>query len=357
MEGIRSSREFLTFSPVSAEAHQSDGMPKGFIRIELSGGFGKYDAFLQNISKTGISGKDFIYDLYFGRFVKASSGCMIVPGGAFVSKGGGFEASGKFNTADFLGTSHTFEDFNAILVFRDFEKNSPDRFNPHVIMTAFRGVKLPDWRDYLDVCLSGDNPGTYTGTAAVASDVYKADKAAEATEASEADAGFTEGVGDTVPAFGSGLAADAESASDAGHRQQPAKFDYKSLIECLDRNFLRVDPFRVRRRDYRWWRIDSPAHLNNVLQECNIRASVLFNPNLIMAHHMYKYLIAGIYSDRISGRVYFVCGIPGEWSARDKPFGEYCRWVQAVARRPGRGFMGYWLVYFDLMSGKYLGFQ
>ncbi len=318
MEGIRPSREFVTFSPVSAAAHQLDGTPRGFIRIEVSGGTGRYDAFLQNIRKTGISGEDFTYGLYFGRFVKASSGpsAMIVPGGVFISKSGGFETGGKFNPVDFLGSSHKFEDFNIVLVFRDFGKNRSDHSNPHVIMTAFRGAKLPDWRDYLDTCLASG-------------------KASAADRADDA----------------------LEDVTDAGQGQHPAKYDYKGLAECLDRNFLRADPFKVRRRDYRWWRIDDPAHLNNVLLECDIRTSVLFNPNLIMAHHMHKYLIAGIYSDRISLRDYFVCGIPGEWNARDKPFGEYCRWVQTEAGRPGKGFMGYWLVYFDLMSGKYLGFQ
>lgn len=127
-----------------------------------------------------------------------------------------------------------------------------------------------------------------------------------------------------------------------------------NLISNLDRYFESCDPFKSRRRDYRWWKVNNPVYLNNIMYQCNIKTPLLFNPRVMMAHFKYKHLIVGIYSDRLRRREYIVCGIPGVHSIDEKPFGDLCRWVQIEGSRPRYGAFGYWLVYIDYKTGKFL---
>lgn len=122
----------------------------------------------------------------------------------------------------------------------------------------------------------------------------------------------------------------------------------------LDKYFEAYDPFRSRRRDYRWWKVGSPVQFNNILYQCDIKTPLLFNPALMMAHFKYRHLIVGIYSDRVRRREYIVCGVPGVYNVDDKPFGNMCRWAQVEGNRPRHGAFGYWLVYIDGKSGKFL---
>ena len=129
------------------------------------------------------------------------------------------------------------------------------------------------------------------------------------------------------------------------------------LQNNLDKYFERFDPFKSRRRDYKWWKISSPVHLNNILYQCNIKTPILFNPRVMMAHFKYRHMIVGIYSDRARRREYIVCGIPGTYNIDDRPFGEMCKWVQVEGNRPSYGSFGYWLVYMDYKTGKLLSLR
>lgn len=133
--------------------------------------------------------------------------------------------------------------------------------------------------------------------------------------------------------------------------------DINRLVKLLDREFKRCDPFNSRRRDYRWWSINSPVNLVNVLEECRINVPSFFNPSVVMAYFKYRYLIAGLYISRRRGREYFVCGIPGTYSIDDSPFGDMCRWVQVERRNRAYGAFGYWVVYVDPNTGELLRFN
>lgn len=122
----------------------------------------------------------------------------------------------------------------------------------------------------------------------------------------------------------------------------------------LEKFFEPYDPFRSRRRDYRWWKAGSPVQLNNILYQCDIKTPLLFNPALMMAHFKYRHLIIGIYSDRMRRREYIVCGVPGVYNVDERPFGNMCRWAQVEGNRPRHGAFGYWLVYIDGKTGKFL---
>lgn len=126
------------------------------------------------------------------------------------------------------------------------------------------------------------------------------------------------------------------------------------LRQYFDKFFENYDPFRSRRKDYKWWKVGSPVQLNNVMYQCNIKTPLLFNPAVMMAHFKYRHLIVGIYTDQVRKREFIVCGVPGIHRVDDKPFGDLCRWVQIEGNRPRYGAFGYWLVYIDGKSGKLL---
>lgn len=130
--------------------------------------------------------------------------------------------------------------------------------------------------------------------------------------------------------------------------------DVDKLRENLDKYFEPCDPFKSRRSNYKWWKVNSPVYLNNLLYQCNIRTPLLFNPKVLMSHFKYRHLIAGIYADRARMREYIVCGVPGVYSIDERPFGELCRWVQLEGYKPRYGAFGYWLVYIDPRTGKLL---
>ncbi|MCX7708876.1 MAG: hypothetical protein N2484_03405 [Clostridia bacterium] len=128
--------------------------------------------------------------------------------------------------------------------------------------------------------------------------------------------------------------------------------DVDRLKKELDRCFEICDPFRSRRRDYKWWKVNSPVHLNNVLYQCNVKTPVLFNPKILMSHFKYRHLIFGIYSDTVRNKEYVVFGVPGVYSVDERPFQDICRWAQVEGNKPRYGAFGYWLVYIDPKTGK-----
>lgn len=127
------------------------------------------------------------------------------------------------------------------------------------------------------------------------------------------------------------------------------------IKEAFDRYFDRHSPFNNRRKDYIWWKVNSPVYLNNVLYKFNIKTPLLFNPKVLMAHFKYRHLTIGLYTDKKTRRKYIVCGIPGALRIDEKPFGDVCRWVQVEGVQPKYGAFGYWLVYIDPSRGKIIG--
>jgi hypothetical protein len=147
-----------------------------------------------------------------------------------------------------------------------------------------------------------------------------------------------------VPAEDTELSADGRATVNPG--------DVAMLKKELDRNFDASDPFKIKRSDYKWWKVTDPVSLNNILFRCNIKTALLFNPAVMMAHVKYRHVIAGIYTDREKRKEYLVFGIPGMHQLDRKPFGEVSRWVQSDGYRLRQGSFGYWLVYLDPETGR-----
>lgn len=145
--------------------------------------------------------------------------------------------------------------------------------------------------------------------------------------------------------------------SDANSKKQDACKTGISNIgmvaERFDKFFVKDNPFMTERKDYKWWRVASPVHLNNILYQLNIKVPVLFNPQVLMAHFKYRHLIVGTYRGE-DGAEFIVCGIPSVYWVDEKPFANVCRWAQVEGNTPKYGAFGYWLVYVDPKTGKIL---
>lgn len=134
------------------------------------------------------------------------------------------------------------------------------------------------------------------------------------------------------------------------------QYNQKPIIEeftrCMNSFFERSEPFGSKRKDYVWWKINSPVQLNNVLYRINLKNSILFNPKVLMAHFKYRHLIIGIYKNAAKNRQYIVYGVPGVYGIEDRPFGNICRWAQVEGNKPRYGAFGYWLIYLEPDTGK-----
>lgn len=137
-------------------------------------------------------------------------------------------------------------------------------------------------------------------------------------------------------------------------RNEDVGKNFENMKKSFDKYFNVFDPFNSKRRDYKWWKVDSPVNLNNILYQSNIRTPLLFNPSVMMAHFKFRHLSVGIYTDRVKRREYLVCGIPGVFGIDTKPFGDMCKWVQLEGNSNRYGAFGYWIVYIDPKSGKFL---
>ena len=128
--------------------------------------------------------------------------------------------------------------------------------------------------------------------------------------------------------------------------------DLQLLKQELDNSFEEYNPFRTRNRSFRWWKINSPGFLNNILFRNNIKTYLLFNPKVMLAHYKYRYIILGIKNNRQPGREKLICGIPGVYNIDDNPFDSVGSWVQMEGFRPKYGAFGYWIVTLDPRTGK-----
>jgi len=134
------------------------------------------------------------------------------------------------------------------------------------------------------------------------------------------------------------------------------QYSHRPIIEeftkCMNSLFEQNEPFGSKRKDYTWWKINSPVQLNNVLYRINLKNSILFNPKVLMAHFKYRHLIMGIYKNAAKNRQYIVYGVPGVYGIEDRPFGNVCRWAQVEGGKPRYGAFGYWLIYLEPDTGK-----
>lgn len=127
-----------------------------------------------------------------------------------------------------------------------------------------------------------------------------------------------------------------------------------SLKAELDKSFESYNPFKMKDKNFKWWKINSPGFLNNILFRNNVKTYLLFNPKVMLAHYKYRYIIFGIRNDKHSGKEYFMCGVPGVYSIDENPFGNMGSWAQLEGYKAKYGAFGYWIILIDPRTGKLL---
>lgn len=150
----------------------------------------------------------------------------------------------------------------------------------------------------------------------------------------------------------SSIKIEEEEEGEQQREDRERSFNMQLLKQELDNSFEEYNPFRTRNRSFRWWKINSPGFLNNILFRNNIKTYLLFNPKVMLAHYKYRYIILGIKNSRQSGREKLICGIPGVYNIDDNPFSSVGSWVQMEGFRPKYGAFGYWVVLLDPRTGK-----
>lgn len=124
------------------------------------------------------------------------------------------------------------------------------------------------------------------------------------------------------------------------------------LKDELNKSFESYNPFKVKSKNFNWWKINSPGYLNNILFRHNIKTYLFFNPKVMLAHYKYRYIIFGIRKDRRTGKEYFICGVPGVYNIDENPFGSMGSWAQTEGYKPKYGAFGYWVIMIEPKTGK-----
>ncbi len=130
-----------------------------------------------------------------------------------------------------------------------------------------------------------------------------------------------------------------------------------SLKEDLDNSFEKYNPFKMKSKRFKWWKINSPGYLNNILFRNNIKTYLLFSPSVMLAHYKYKYIIFGIRTSRYAVKESLICGVPGVYGIDENPFSGVGSWIQLEGYKPKYGAFGYWMVMIDAKSGKLIKIQ
>jgi len=289
--------------------------PAAHLEIEIRSGKGNLTAWVENLKEMRDRYKYKLYLLSCGK--KTDVVCV----GRIYIKGNSGQLQWEFNPYNVSGTGLTFENFNtAVIIAEDIHENDEKISCP---LASYREEKT-DWR--------------------IIFKKYKAYKHEPTKTNSEKLQPVNEEIGNI----------DREISESDEKKKEPHYENAKSLAEIFDSNFTKYNPFNTSRKDYIWWKIDSPAQLNNILYQCNIKTPLLFNPTVMNSYFRYKHLIAGIFIDSFRSREYLVCGIPGKSNEHEKPFGNISKWVRAESNDPNLMLYGYWLIYTDINNGKLL---
>lgn len=294
------------------ENHNSAGINEnyvaGYVKIEIKNSNARLVSVVQNAYKLN---KDMQLALYM---VKNKSDNDFVRLGRFEQKNDAWELKVQFDCRNILDSKLNYNEVSLFLVVEEDQKGKIHNSKNYLV--AFRGVKTDIKVEKKDIQNIIDRM-TYP------------QKIKESMQNNE-EFNFL-------------------SVSEA-------VWDMDRLISCFNNYFEKIEPFGVSRKDYSWWKVNSTVNLNNILYQCNIKTPVMFNPLVMMAHYKYKHLIAGIYCDKNRKKEYLVFGIPGYYNVDERPFGEMCLWVGTNILKPQQDNFGYWLIYIEPKSGKFVSF-
>ena len=138
---------------------------------------------------------------------------------------------------------------------------------------------------------------------------------------------------------------------------KPRKASMVGLANVFNYYFEKSNPFYNSRKDYKWWNVDNPMVLNDLLFKTGIKIPLVLHQRVCTGHLKYKHLILGIYSDNIRGMQYLVLGVPSLYQLDLNPFSVAGRWVQVCKHKTENNSFGYWITYIDPLTGMALKMQ
>lgn len=360
-------RKFLFFENEDS-GYEAGKQPSGYVKLEMRNDTGKLWCSVQNLKEAS---DKYIYKLYMLIVDDKSAYPLYV--GVIPLKNNKGEICWQFNPHNVSNKGYGINEFGVAAVLVEFN----DVKNTKICcpLAAYRDSKV-EWRSKIQ---NNNDENSYSGTENVQPSMQEIKKEEIIDQSTHADK--KELVKD-IPKDNNCLFTDKkqcamyvnnsiynpcaicsipDTATKVNQADITGETGISALKKSFDMCFEEYDPFRSKRKDYKWWKVNSPVLLNNILFQCNIRTPLLFNPDVMMAHFKYRHLIIGIYSDQNNDqnkkREYLVCGIPGALDVDNKPFGDICRWVQLEDGKPEHGVFGYWIVYIEPQKGKLLNLK
>lgn len=347
---------FLIFANEDA-GYDNGQVPSGYVKIEVRDGKAKLYSVVQNLKELP---NQYSYRLYLinpmAQLLKP------VYAGSYIMRQNNGELKWEFDAKNVIGSGKELDEYKVAAVCVEQVNSSSN--NIICPLVAYRGKKV-DWKrvtreettklsknDKKEISqdVDGNQPQINFNK-----ELFQLDKQEHKLDSKKPYAKLVdENTSDTFKA--------PENMPDKNINYDYTTVSNKSgdidkLKASFDQCFERSEPFRSRRKEYVWWKASSPVYLNNMLYQCNIKTPLMFNPLVMMAHFKYRHLIAGIYTDKSRKQEYFVCGIPGAYNVDERPFGEMCKWVQTDTGRLQYGTFGYWLVFIEPKSGKFVAFD
>lgn len=124
----------------------------------------------------------------------------------------------------------------------------------------------------------------------------------------------------------------------------------KNLENLLSMSFTECKPFRRTNSITRYWRINNHQLLNRILDSCSSPELMLINNYLNMAYYIYGYYIVSV--ENINNSYHFSYGIPSLYGIDPKPSNLHCKWQSENYNEELYGEFGYWMVRFDMLTGR-----
>jgi hypothetical protein len=287
--------------------------PAGHLKIEIRNRKGNLTAWVDNFKEMHDKYK---YKLYL---LSISTKSDVVYTGRIYIKGNNGQLNWDFNPFNVSGTGLPFKNFNtAVIIAEDIQGNADERIL--CPLASYRNGKT-NWRGIFER--------------------YKSNK-------------HTKTVVDNSMTVNKSIDNKKEITQNTYDNKNTNYHSTKRLTELFDSSFIKYMPFNTNRKDYTWWKVDSPVVLNNILYQFNIKTPLLFNPTVMKAYFKYKHLIAGLYTDISVNREYLIFGIPGNPNEYEKPFGNISKWIKVDTNKTNLSIYGYWLIYTDIKNGKLL---
>ena len=127
-------------------------------------------------------------------------------------------------------------------------------------------------------------------------------------------------------------------------------FKLKNLENLLSMSFAEYKPLKCENSLTRCWKINNRQLIKRILHSSDYPELLLINNYLDTSYYIYGFYIVSIESTDDSH--YFLYGIPSLYGIDPKPSNLQCTWESENCNGGLYGEFGYWLVKFDMITGR-----